>query len=360
MNPSPKKTVGRVRTKTYSVTLYLVLLAVAIQFSVIIWNFSIRSQVKIDIQAPELPAEEFIAPPPVAAPNSVVTETKVTKPAPLGTPIASSSETPTLKERVQKLLSESQRFLDQAEPSLARNALLEAESLEPDSIEVITKIIELAEKIQNKELASEYQKRLTQLTGISHPPVSTPVEKTIASLTPSPSPSPDSPRAEKTAPNPENTNSLLPPKIPPIAPVVPAPYIQAVTPSDPSAKRIVIGALEKKSIPSTNAKTEFLLKIPILANPSPEGVEPGKISIKLYFYELQTDGKIVPSNARLDVSFENKRPNWSSRSENLNALYSLPTTQASRTYYGYRLKIYYKGQFQDEISEPANLNDKLP
>ncbi len=358
MNSSHKKTVGRVRTKTYSVTLYLVVLAVAIQFGVIIWNFSIRSQVKIDIQAPELPAEVIISPPPDLPEKSVVTETKATKPAPLGTPIALPSETPSLKERVQKLLSESQQFLEQGEPSLSRNALLEAESLEPDSIEVIKKIIELAEKIQNKELANEYQKRLTQLTGISHPLVSPPVEKILS--TPTPIPVLESSLSEKNTPPPENSNPSLPPANPPIAAIVPTPNIQTLTPSDPSTKKIMIGALEKKSIPSTNAKTEFLLKIPILANPSPEAVEPGKISIKLYFYELQTDGKVVPSNARLDVSFENKRPNWNTRSEILNALYSLPTTQVSRTYYGYRLKIYYKGQFQDEISEPANLNEKLP
>ncbi len=384
MSASEKKTVGRVRTKTYSITLYLVLFAIAIQFGVIVWNFSIRSQVKIDIEAPEIPSEDLSAktPNPITpTAQPIATEAITTKAAPLGSTSLkpTSTELTSVKDRVETLLSEAQRFLDQGEPSLSRNALLEAESLDPNNIDVLTQLASLAEKIENKQLASDYHKRLSQLTGI--PPSSASTTSTTSTLSeklppssnsnPNPNPNANTNSSTLSQANPHELSikdpiaTLAPPVIPipsTPAPVVstPTPTLLAVMPSDSSVKKIFVGPLEKKMISTSGAKTEFLLKIPILSNPSSEPIEPGKISIKLYFYELQTDGKIVPSNARLDVSFENKRPNWSTRSEILNALYSLPYSQANRTYYGYRLKIYYRGQFQREISEPENLSEKLP
>lgn len=352
MNSSQKK-MGRVRTKTYSITLYLVLLAVAIQFGVIIWNFSIRSQVKIDIEAPEIPVQEAVATS-IPDPKPVFVQSKPSKPLPLGENSPPSvSPPPSVNERIQTLLLESQRFLDQGDPSLARNALLQAESLAPENIEVLKKLIELAEKIQNKELAADYHKKLLLITGI-----------TSDGLTPHPESLPIQPIAPKELPltqkleknslsENESTPSATPPDVTP-------PSTQLLPRLDPSTKKILIGTLEKKIIPSSTAKTEFLLKIPIIASQSTEPIEPGKISIKLYFYEIQSDGKILPSNARLDVSFENRRPTWSNRSEILNALYSLPASQSNRSYYGYRMKVYYKGQFQNEISEPENLNEKFP
>ncbi|MES2309483.1 MAG: hypothetical protein V4507_11565 [Verrucomicrobiota bacterium] len=340
----------RVRTKTYSVTLYLVLFAVAIQFGVIIWNFSIRSQVKIDIQAPELP----LANEPTQQTLPVSTESKSNKLEPLGTPSSKpASETISSHDHVQNLLSEAHKFLEQGDTSLARNTLLEAEKIQPNNIEVLTQIADLAEKIQNNELAADYRARIQKL-------LANQAESTTASTSTTEASSPKSTEASEptktnstasTSPE-ESSNHLLP--------VLPPNAAQLATVTETSSKRVMIGTSEKRMLQSATSKTEFLLKIPIIATPAATPIEPGKVSIKLYFYEQQSDGKIIPSTARLDVSFENRRPTWSHSSETLNALYSLPATQVGRSYFGYRMRIYYKGQFQDEVSEPENLNEKYP
>jgi hypothetical protein len=350
MNATPRTPTKRVRTKTYSVTLYLVLLAVAIQFGVIIWNFSIRSQVKIDIQAPELP----VTVEPTKTTLPLVHESKSSKPEPLGTAITkTATESISPQDHIQNLLVEAKRFLDQGDNSLARNTLLEAEKIQPDNIDVLTQIVELAEKIQNTDLASDYRSKIKRLTS------------STSENAPSSSNTPDLPPAKSTEVA-ENSKTSSTPTAPAedqsthLLPVLPPNPSQITSTGEPSVKRVMIGTSEKRALQSTNAKTEFLLKIPIISTPSSQPIEPGKVSIKLYFYEQQPDGKIIPSTARLDVSFENRRPTWSHGSETLNALYSLPNTQVGRTYYGYRMRIYYKGQFQDEISEPENLNEKYP
>lgn len=339
----------RVRTKTYSTTFFLVIFAVVVQFVIIFWNLRIRSQVIIDTQAPAL-----VETPPIQSPllPSTTPKTPSSKPLPLGVPSANTT-TLTISERVSNLLSEAQKFIEQGDTSLARNALLEAEKIQPENVVVLTELASLAAKIQNKDLEKDYWLKVQQHSAPGSNSLLESQEKLKNLL-------------------PENSLAGTPPLTPPEAPshlpteTPPAnltPILPIATPPQPEENKtrlFVVGTVERKPLQSLNSKTEFLLKIPIIASPSPQPIEPGKVSIKLYFYEQQADGKIVPSTARLDVSFENRRPTWARNTEILNALYSLPNQATQKNYFGYRMRIYYKGQFQDEVSEPDNLNEKFP
>lgn len=339
----------RVRTKTYTTTLYLVIFAVLIQLAIIFWNFRIRSQVIIDTQAPEL-AEK--APLPPTSNASSLNQ----KPAPLGGGSAPST-TLSVQERSQNLISEAKKFLEQGDVSLARNALLEAEKLQPQNTETLTLLAELAGRINNQSLAIDYWNKILRSPNLDSSLQQIAQEKIQQysseklNLTPPVTASPSEPLATLPSEPPKEASST-PTNLTPVLPPPSAPENRART--------LYIGTAEKKSLQSSSSKTEFILKIPIISAPGPQPVEPGKVSIKLYFYEQQSDGKIVPSTARLDVSFENRRPTWSRNTEILNALYSLPLSQRDKNYFGYRMRIYYKGEFQDEINEPEDLNEKYP
>ncbi|HEY8966740.1 MAG TPA: hypothetical protein VIM58_09865, partial [Candidatus Methylacidiphilales bacterium] len=104
----------------------------------------------------------------------------------------------------------------------------------------------------------------------------------------------------------------------------------------------------------------FSLRIPIVcAVHDGTRIDPGKVGIKLYFYDRLPDGAISPTSAKIDVSFEGGRATWQDgRTETLRAFYRRkadPTAKGAPVYHGYVFRLTYDNVVQDERSEPAAL-----
>ncbi len=92
-------------------------------------------------------------------------------------------------------------------------------------------------------------------------------------------------------------------------------------------------------------------------------IDPGKVGIKLFFYDQIQGGVIVPTNAHLDVAFEGSRVSWANgRSEVLRAVYQRPAdaSPGAQSYYGYVFRLYYDGSLVEERSDPTSLLSLFP
>ena len=112
--------------------------------------------------------------------------------------------------------------------------------------------------------------------------------------------------------------------------------------------------------------TRFALRVPIKAKPG-EKVGVADVDIHVLFYDL-IDGKTpVQTSADVSYRFASAPIDWAtSDPETLEVEYSQqpplakgPKTE-KREYYGYVVRVYYKGQLQDLRAEPETLNSKFP
>ncbi len=339
----------RVRPKTYSIAFYLVILFILLQVGIVIWAFVLRKQVLVDVQAPELYQQSLAV--------STTNSTRPPKPADLVIPDSRKPEpirpqadsratlnpavVAKLKveadpvERIKNLQTEAQRWREQGERKLALNALQEAERINPRQSQTLLQQAELAEAMENLPRARDYWKRLSDL-GVEAGSLREVAQARFQAL-----------------------DKLIVPETPPEPPA-------RVEPPPKPAHPLAIGKIEQIPVQNTQSITEFLLRIPIQSTTPGTVIEPGKVAIKLYFYDQLADGKIVPSIAKLKVAFEGIKQTWTKSDEVLVARYSLPRSISAtapgseRKFYGYRMRIYYRGELQDETAEPKELVERFP
>jgi hypothetical protein len=113
--------------------------------------------------------------------------------------------------------------------------------------------------------------------------------------------------------------------------------------------------------------THFILRVPIRAKRS-EKIVIGDVDIQVFFYD-QVDGKsVVQTDADLTSRFASSPVDWAGIDpETLEVEYSLqpPIGQSTgrtekREYFGYVVRVYYKGQLQDVRALPESLKDEFP
>jgi hypothetical protein len=115
----------------------------------------------------------------------------------------------------------------------------------------------------------------------------------------------------------------------------------------------------------TSAK-RFILHVPIKARPKTH-IDLGDLVIVVLFYEL-VDGKdVAPTCADVKSHWATRPPVWTdSDTEELAVEYRLPNQEAragkseDRKYFGYIVRIYYKGQLQASTAEPERLGHQYP
>lgn len=116
------------------------------------------------------------------------------------------------------------------------------------------------------------------------------------------------------------------------------------------------------------------LRVPIHAVPGPK-VEVGEVVIQVHFYDAFRDGTVVQTNAsvqsawvaRLDEKGGEKEVDWSGpEAEVLEVAYEQQPPdfnerkQTSRNYFGYVVRVYYKGVLNASTAEPARLLKLFP
>jgi hypothetical protein len=120
-----------------------------------------------------------------------------------------------------------------------------------------------------------------------------------------------------------------------------------------------------------NSGTRFTLRIPIRSRPDAQRISVADVDLQVFFYDQVNGDSVVQTDADLSHRFASSPVDWSSSDpEILEVEYSrqppLPATKnrpektEQRTFHGYIVRVYFKGELQDARAEPASLADKYP
>jgi hypothetical protein len=106
-------------------------------------------------------------------------------------------------------------------------------------------------------------------------------------------------------------------------------------------------------------KKRFTLRIPIKARPQ---IDPHQLVIQVLFYDIVDDKNVVNTNANVSNRWVTPPADWArSDTEELEVGYRLPKWENERrTYFGYIVRLYYKGQLQAATAEPESLAKSYP
>lgn len=326
----------RLRPKTYSVTIYLVIAAIVIQTTAVLTVFWLRKHVvQIDVAAPDpslvTPVTPMTSPPP---PREIGVKTPPVSAPSLPMPPAPGRiqlKPPSDAERVVTLNGTAKKFQMQGELKLADRALREAEQIDPKNPITLQNIAMLADAQNDAPRSHMYWEKIFKMG----PDVGAPYQQAREKL---------------------DTLSRTPP---PSTPETPPPAIPD------GVKPLCLQRIQITPAPTTRGEYEFQMRVEIATVRHDIRIDPAKVNIQLYFYDQLEDGPVTPTKAKLQYAFENVAPTWHSGTEALRASYFLPknytgSSRLGRKYYGYLVRIYYQGEFQDQRADPEILIHLFP
>jgi len=388
ISSSPNAASKRLRPKTYILALYITLAVALIQVGVLGSIFWLRHKVKIDTRSPA-PAfgHDLILPRAAAPAPGTGAPAAPELPAPITLqPTLGAARLPVPVDTVQEIADLDQKaygYMQQGEYDLAWVALLQAENIDSRHLLTLRYEAELAEAEADWSRAASYWQRIVDLgpdagdlaatapsrlaaarahlmaatlsdaqAKVSPPPALAPaksIPSTNAAAVTHPAPSSPVPAA-----TPVPAQASTPP------PVSPAPSASTV---GSAGAAFHVSPAERVPLTGNAALFGFTLRLPIVPGNAAVAIDPGKVGIKLFFYDQISGGVIVPTNAHLEVAFENPHVSWlNGRSEVLRAVYQRPAdpTPGAQSYYGYVFRLYYDGNLVEERSDPTSLLSLFP
>lgn len=357
-SPLPINSTKRVRPKTYIAAIYLSLAIALIPVLALVSIFWLRHKVQIDTKSPALKAaraaylaeeaqaqsqEQATNGSPSPAPARPVTPVpSVPAPAPLRPNLGPARLPVPAALQVADLVRQGLAYLQSGQYDLARVTLLQAENIDPRDLPTLRAQAELGEAERDWDRASGYWKKVVDLS--TSPTDATAAQQRLDAI-------------------PALRARPVPPPAAVPAPTAPANVATSATPVPATGPVFRVGAPEMTPpAAAAVAAGDFVLRIPIAPAAPDLDIEPGRVGIKLYFYDQVKDGVIVPTNAKLNVAFESARPDWHNRTEVLRAAYHREgaTTPSGQRYYGFVFRLYYDGRLVDERSEPKSLLALFP
>jgi len=395
ISPPQSAASKRLRPKTYILAVYITLAVALIQVMVLVSIFWLRHKVKIDTRSPApamghdlIPVPPALSMPGAAAPAPPAPAPITLEPT-LGAARLSVPVDP--MQRIADLDREAYGYMQQGEYDLARVALLEAENIDARHPLTLRYEAELAEAEADWNRSAGYWQRIVDLGPDAGDLKATAPQRLAAArahlmaatlaaaqakISPPPAPAKPAAPLNAAAANHPAPVSSAPAASPVPAPaqaqasapapaMVPPPSAASSAPSTGADAGTVFHVSPAESVPLTgNAELSgFTLRLPIVPANAAVAIDPGKVGIKLFFYDQIQGGVIVPTNAHLAVAFENPRATWlNGRSEVLRAVYQRPTDAApgAQSYYGYVFRLYYDGNLVEERSDPASLLSLFP
>jgi hypothetical protein len=110
----------------------------------------------------------------------------------------------------------------------------------------------------------------------------------------------------------------------------------------------------------------FVLRVPIRAKRG-EKISVTDVDIQVFFYDQVDNKSVVQTDADLSYRFASSPIDWTSTDpETLEVEYSRQPPLATgrkteqRDFFGYTIRLYFKGELQDTRAEPESLNAKFP
>ena len=134
-------------------------------------------------------------------------------------------------------------------------------------------------------------------------------------------------------------------------------------PEIPQGKTMAIGSTVMAEEQDPSAAKKFALAVPIRARMS-EQVAVREMKVFVLFYERINGKEITRTIGNVSNHWTRLPVDWrDADTETLEVDYDLPAAQARtehREYYGYIVRLYYRGELQDTKADPVSLNQKFP
>ena len=128
-------------------------------------------------------------------------------------------------------------------------------------------------------------------------------------------------------------------------------------------KVLAIGGIALADEEDAGAAKKFAMTVPVRASTS-EAVAVREMKVFVLFYERMNGKEITKTSANVSNRWTSAPVDWKDGgTETLQVNYELPVQQARtehREYYGYIVRLYYRGELQDTKAEPITLNQKFP
>ncbi len=127
-----------------------------------------------------------------------------------------------------------------------------------------------------------------------------------------------------------------------------------------------LGHIDSEDRPADGSLKRFALQVPIRAR-SGSAVDVQDVDIHVLFYDSLDEKTVVQTSANVSYKWGSSPIDWgTSDPEVLEVEYDAPIPLArgpkaeERTYFGYVVRVYYRGELQDTVAEPESLNAKFP
>ncbi|MEO6789167.1 MAG: hypothetical protein ABI318_23840 [Chthoniobacteraceae bacterium] len=134
-------------------------------------------------------------------------------------------------------------------------------------------------------------------------------------------------------------------------------------PEIPQGKVLAIGSTVIAEEQDPSAAKKFALSLPIRVRMA-EQVAVRDVKVLVLFYEKANGKDIAKTIANVSHHWTTPPVDWKDGdTETLDVDYELSAVQARtehREYYGYIVRLYYRGELQDTKAEPASLSQKFP
>ncbi len=141
--------------------------------------------------------------------------------------------------------------------------------------------------------------------------------------------------------------------------VAPAPATTAI----PEGKILALGLSRMDNETAAGSAKKFTLGVPIRARAG-ETISVRDVKVFVLFFEKLNGKDIVRTSANVSNRWGNPPADWADGdNETLEVSYDLAASTGRgepREYYGYIVRLYYKGELQDTQAEPVALNQKFP
>ncbi len=281
--------------------------------------------------------EQLVA---AAAEKSLVAAIGTPTPAPTATP-APTPARPTPQSQVAEWIAQARTLRDAGDTGTAMACLRQAQSVYSNYAPIVSEMAITYEKMGLNDKAIEQWRRIYQMgerAGIYYAAA----EAKLRSLQ-----LPDSPPEEAARP-------------------------ASLAPSGDQQPVLSLGKVATTDDTGTTQPARCLkLNVPISATRPGSRVEPREVVIQVFFYEALRDGSIVETNGNVTTAWS-RRTNkegevqpvdWSTpEPETLEVTYAQlepdpkdPRTRERRNYFGYSVRVYYKGVLNAKFADPQKL-----
>jgi tetratricopeptide (TPR) repeat protein len=344
--PITRQTAGR----TFIIAVSILGAGAVLQFAAICWTFIVRhhsappllAETAVALDEQDVPAEARLAPTPVLpdfsgdllgepTPTPAPGAGAAPKPALLATQTPKLND-PTTTERFTELVEQGKMLRDRGDTGAALTKFREAQVLEARNPRAFAEIALTYEKMGLADRANEQWKRVYDL-GDAAGALFIAAEAKLKAAQAS-----ELSRVMK-----QNTSA---PDEAPAGTVRGAP--------------VSLATVGIEEVRDPGASKKFTLRVPIKARFGTK-VDANDLAIQVRFYDVVDSARVETTGANVSYRWGAPPPDWTEGdTEELLAQYELPIEKRNRKYFGYLVRLYYKGELQSATGTPETLVQKYP